>query len=714
MLNFSIGQKRNPIAANQLLDILLKMNLSGTLFMGYPVLVDIDNKLIVDALLITLEHGLIIIDFSDNAGTSDDIENIRQKQLDLYRYMEIKLKSYKNLMDGRELALPIKTISLIPGCNKSIIEYDFIISDPNLLIDVINSFPSISHDIYININSAIERVSNVRPLRKRTNVKKPNSYGAVMKNIEKEIYNLDKWQNNAAIETPDGIQRIRGLAGSGKTIVLALKAAYLHVLHEDWDIALTFQTRSLYQQFHELVRRFTWDQIHDEPNWDKLKIIHAWGGSTQRGFYSEVSKYQGITPKDFGYGKNKSSSILAFDTVCKELISQISEDQFQPIFDAILIDEAQDFRQSFFELSYLAAKSPKRIIYAYDEMQNLSNFMMLSPSEMFGKDKGGNIRVPDLKNIKGSASQDIVLPVCYRNTPWALALAHGLGFGIYRDDGLIQYFNDPKGLWEEVGYEIVSGKLSTHNQVSLRRKADSFPAYITQLIDSSESITCKCFSDKKKQAEFVAQEIKKDLFERELEYRDILIILPDPINAKEEAIPIITELSKLDIPAHIAGVTSSRDELFNDDAVAISNIYRAKGNEAPIVYILNSEYCYEGTELNKRRNILFTAITRSKGWVRIYGSGPSMNLLIKEINKTIMSDFSLTFNVPNQEEINRMRKLYGDISHKDKLKYQKAQEELTSIIEQIEQGNLLLDNLPRELREKLTALLIGNDNNVQP
>jgi Resolvase, N terminal domain len=42
-----------------------------------------------------------------------------------------------------------------------------------------------------------------------------------MKIIEREIANLDRWQKRAAIETPKGPQRIRGLACSGKTIVLA-------------------------------------------------------------------------------------------------------------------------------------------------------------------------------------------------------------------------------------------------------------------------------------------------------------------------------------------------------------------------------------------------------------------------------------------------------------------------------------------------------------
>ena len=35
---------------------------------------------------------------------------------------------------------------------------------------------------------------------------------------------MDKWQRTATYEIPNKPQRIRGLAGSGKTIVLALKA----------------------------------------------------------------------------------------------------------------------------------------------------------------------------------------------------------------------------------------------------------------------------------------------------------------------------------------------------------------------------------------------------------------------------------------------------------------------------------------------------------
>ena len=40
--------------------------------------------------------------------------------------------------------------------------------------------------------------------------------------------NLDNQQSKVVIETVDGVRRIRGVAGSVKTIVIALKATYLH------------------------------------------------------------------------------------------------------------------------------------------------------------------------------------------------------------------------------------------------------------------------------------------------------------------------------------------------------------------------------------------------------------------------------------------------------------------------------------------------------
>jgi superfamily I DNA and RNA helicase len=225
--------------------------------------------------------------------------------------------------------------------------------------------------------------------------------------------------------------------------VLALKAAYFHARHPEWRIALTFHTRSLYQQFKDLLRRFTFEHTKDEPDWTKLTIQHAWGSSRQAGVYSELAAAHGVPVRDFLSSRQRYGYTSAFKGVCKEVLAQIKDKEPVQLYDAVLIDEAQDMPQPFFELVYLGTKDPRRIVWAYDELQNLGAYEMAPPSELFGKWENGQPRVPELHNLDGEPTQDVILPVCYRNTPWALTTAHALGFGIYRDFGLVQFFDDP-------------------------------------------------------------------------------------------------------------------------------------------------------------------------------------------------------------------------------------------------------------------------------
>ena len=281
------------------------------------------------------------------------------------------------------------------------------------------------------------------------------------------------------------------LAGSGKTIVLALKAAFLHSKEPDWRIVLTFQTRSLYQQFLRLIRQFCFEFSKQEPDWNKLTVLHAWGSGTSRGVYAEVARTLAQPVADFTTAKNKYGIGNAFGGVCAELLAAAKRFPNIPaIFDTVLIDEAQDLPQPFFELIYLVTRQPKRIVYAYDELQNLSDFSMMPAEEVFGRKRNGHPNV-QLRNEHGRPKRDIILPVCYRNTPWALSTAHGLGFGTARDTGLIQMFDEP-GLWREIGYELVDGELANGHDVALRRSREATPNFFTNLINSCRRRKLRC------------------------------------------------------------------------------------------------------------------------------------------------------------------------------------------------------------------------------
>ena len=88
-----------------------------------------------------------------------------------------------------------------------------------------------------------------------------------------------------------------------------------------------------------------------------------------------------------------------------------------------------------------------------------------------------------------------------------------------------------------------------------------------------------------------------------------------------------------------------------------------------MVYIINAQDTYAGIfgerDLIKRRNVLFTAITRSKAWVRVVGIGEAMNKLIQEYEEVRKNGFKLRFIYPTPEEIKRLNIIHRDISEEE-------------------------------------------------
>ena len=668
----------------------------GTLYIGYPILSNVEGTVRVDALYVSRASGVVVFDANHlHVAESDErgIEEVRQAQDRYFAAINSKLLETPELLERRKLAIPIVIISITTDAN--FVRGDLVVSTIENIQRLIPSDAGLSDDKFKLLNSVIERTATIRPQKKRTNVTKRDSRGATLLHVEKNIANLDAWQKRAAIEMPSGPQRIRGLAGSGKTIVLGLKAAFLHSRDPDWRIVLTFQTRSLYQQFRRLVRQFCFEFAKQEPDWDRITVIHAWGSSSSTGVYSEMARTLGQPVLDFSAAKAKYGVGNAFGGICGELLSSIKDRSKMPqLYDAILIDEAQDLPQPFFELVYLFTKPPKRIVYAYDELQNLSDFTMGSAEELFGKKRNGHPNV-QLRNESGKPKADIILPVCYRNTPWALSIAHGLGFGTARAAGLIQMFDEPE-LWREIGYEIVSGELAKGHEISLQRSQLATPKFFPELLSPHDAVQFFEFAEPKDELKWLSHSIARNLAEDELEHDDILIVIPEAITIRATAPNVMQALREHNISAHLVGVTTSRDAVFASNSIAITSIYRAKGNEAPMVYVLGSEYCFGGFNLSRKRNILFTAITRSRAWVRISGVGDQMKGLIEEYSKIKDDAFSLSFRYPTTEQLRRIRTLHRDRSSDELNEIEQDLEGLTRILHRVDTGQISLDALPIE------------------
>ncbi len=704
MANVIRGDVDKPVSSKRLAEYFEKRdNIDGSLYLGYPIIGTSQGGYQIDALLISKEHGVVIFHIIEGNNINLNIEEAQDESINK---IQSKLLQHKSLTNKRKLMVEIGVVTFAPAWSSKpdtiSDDYPVIINELGLE-EYLDSQKWEDNEYFESLNSVIQAMTSIRKRKQRSYVQKENSRGAKLQKLEESIANLDRNQSAAVIETVEGVQRIRGLAGSGKTIVLALKVAYLHTKHPDWDIAVTFNTRSLKGQFKQLINTFTIEHTSEEPDWEKVKIIHAWGSPSIEGIYYEVCKKHNIEYKDLTTAKRLTNTCgQEFDKVCEEALNKI--EKFEHYYDAILIDEAQDFSKHFLRLCYEILKEPKRIVYAYDELQNLNKKTMESPEVIFGEDAYGKPHV-QLQNLSGEPKQDIILEKCYRNSRPILSSAHALGFGIYRKEGLIQMF-EHTGLWRDIGYEVESGNLEDGKFVKLSRTASTSPKFLESHSPLEDLVIFKTFNNNKEQIEWLINQIEKNLREDELKCDDIMIIHPNSITTQTAVGPARALLFERGINSHLAGVTTSPDDFFSEETITFTSINRAKGNEAAMIYVINAHECFSRSELARKRNILFTAMTRSKAWLRVVGYGEDMRGLIEEFEKVRAKNFVLEFIYPSEEDRRRMNLLNRDMNPKKRERIAKQKRSLTELLEALDKGEIHKEDLPQEVRDRLRDKLL--------
>ena len=249
-------------------------------------------------------------------------------------------------------------------------------------------------------------------------------------------------------------------------------------------------------------------------------------------------------------------------------------------------------------------------------------------------------------------------------------------------------------LWEDIGYKKDSGSLSFGKRVILSRAPNATPSYFEDLLAPQDVIGTQSFDGTESQYKWIAQQIQRNITEDELDPDDILVIFPSAKEARSQYQDFSKHLDKYSISSILAGVTNDRDIFRIPGSISCSSIYRAKGNEAPMVYIANADYCFEGVELIKLRNILFTAITRSRAWVRICGVGSPMLGLIDEINRFISEGYVLDFRIPTRIEMERLRTINRGRSASDTKKIEDAQKGLRIFIDLVKKGEIEISQIP--------------------
>ncbi|MCB9992688.1 MAG: ATP-binding domain-containing protein [Hyphomicrobiaceae bacterium] len=702
MIDTVWGSTQKPVSARQLAETLSRLpNLAGTLYIGYPIIGTPEGAFPIDALLLSPEKGAVAFDLVEGR----ELGAFEDRQDNLFAKLHSKLLQYPALVQRRALAAPISTFTFAPALPGTIGTDSAPVTDATSLPEAIADIAWANNASFPALASAVQSLTTIRKGRRKRKIESEHSRGAKLHALNESIATLDANQNAAVVETVSGVQRIRGLAGSGKTIVLALKVAYLHAQNPEWMIAVTFNTRSLKGQFERLITSFVYEQTSEEPDWSRIHMVNSWGSPSSPGIYYNFTRDHELTYRDFRSAQGIFGEGKEFSGATEEAMNQVT--RVKAIYDAILVDEAQDLPSSFLRMCYLLLKLPHRLVYAYDELQSLTNASLPGPEELFGNDAAGNPIVEFSAPVVGEPRQDIILEKCYRNSRPVLATAHALGFGIYRKpDGLIQIFEQNQ-LWVDVGYRVHDGKLEDGQFVSLERTSETSPLFLENHSIIDDIIQFHAFQNQSQQDEWLAKSIIQNIQQDELLAEDIVVINPDPYRTRKVVGNARNILLQAGINSSLAGVSTSPDVFFEKDVVTFTGIFRAKGNEAGMVYIINADDCFDSFIPTTRaliRNRLFTAITRSKAWVRVLGIGSKMQALREEFERVKERQFRLDFDYPDEKTKKALRIINRDLTRTERKRLDAKVGDLTSAIEALENGEVRVEDLPESLRRRLREI----------
>jgi superfamily I DNA and RNA helicase len=240
--------------------------------LGYrlPSIGERDSERVPSIVLISELHGIVLVAVIDEQLTaiSDDGEYFITSKAervaradymldDFASRIETRLRENNNVFDRRtrSLRVPIRKVLVLydtPSQKVNIFEaqqhisVDHIIdrSDPlNALSKYLDEAAS-SYDGAI-VDQAIAEMEGTTALARSSKgqvIAEPRTRNDLIAQSLKYIFKLDNIQRQVAMQIPDGPQRIRGLAGTGKTVILSLKTALAHKDFPDFRILFLFDT----------------------------------------------------------------------------------------------------------------------------------------------------------------------------------------------------------------------------------------------------------------------------------------------------------------------------------------------------------------------------------------------------------------------------------------------------------------------------------------
>lgn len=156
--------------------------------------------------------------------------------------------------------------------------------------------------------------------------------------------------------SPKQHQRLRGVAGSGKTLVIAQRAANL--ASEGKKILVVTYNITLWHFIRDAISRARYDF-----KWEQFEFNH---------FHGFCKNY--LSENDIPFPKSDNSPDEFLDEVIPNLIMtniKNNKNRNNRKYDAILIDEGQDYTKSYYDMLCMFLTSNDEVFLVTDEKQNI-------------------------------------------------------------------------------------------------------------------------------------------------------------------------------------------------------------------------------------------------------------------------------------------------------------------------------------------------------
>ena len=159
---------------------------------------------------------------------------------------------------------------------------------------------------------------------------------------EKRVKLLDEKQEKLARELGEGHRLIFGVAGSGKTVLLIARARYLAIQHPNWKILIIC--------YNKLLKNLIFHLLNPQDYQADITIstYHSWARQYILGQNSQYSTIYNEAEKKAK--KEEKMTEFFHEFVPRLLLNVLNDKENVPVmYDAILIDEAQDFEKDWFK-----------------------------------------------------------------------------------------------------------------------------------------------------------------------------------------------------------------------------------------------------------------------------------------------------------------------------------------------------------------------------